>query len=113
MKPTRRRSRLRRGFQAATTGRLVADWNETSGSPDVDVIPNLRLMRARSRDLCQNNDFAKRFVALGLRTAYYGDDRWLEIACEEPLILRQPLVRSGNLLSVGLAEESWKEWVAR
>jgi arsenate reductase len=54
---------------------------------------------------------AKRFKALGLQTAYYGDDRWLEIACEEPLVLRQPLVRSGNLLSVGLAEDQWKSWV--
>jgi arsenate reductase-like glutaredoxin family protein len=55
---------------------------------------------------------AKRFLALGLQTAYYGDDRWLELACDEPLILKQPLVRSGNLLSVGLAEDRWKEWVA-
>jgi arsenate reductase len=55
---------------------------------------------------------SKRFLELGLQTAYYGDDRWLEIACEEPLILRQPLVRSGNRLSVGFAEDEWKEWVA-
>ncbi len=55
---------------------------------------------------------AKRFRALGLQAAYYGDDRWLEIACEEPLILRQPLVRSGTFLSVGLAEDEWKEWGA-
>lgn len=55
---------------------------------------------------------AKRFQALGLQAAYYGDDRWLEIACEEPLILRQPLVRCGNHLSVGSAEELWKEWTA-
>jgi len=55
---------------------------------------------------------AKRFKALGLQTSYYSDDRWLAIACEEPLILRQPLVRSGNLLSVGLAEEEWKDWGA-
>ena len=54
---------------------------------------------------------AKRFKALGLHTAYYGDDRWLEIACDEPLVLRTPLVRSGNRLSVGLAEDEWKEWV--
>jgi arsenate reductase-like glutaredoxin family protein len=54
---------------------------------------------------------SKRFLALGLQTAYYGDDRWLEIACEEPLILKQPLVRSGNHLSVGLAEDEWKSWV--
>ncbi len=53
---------------------------------------------------------AKRFKALGLQASYYSDDRWLEIACEEPLILRQPLVRSGNFLSVGLSVDQWKEW---
>ena len=55
---------------------------------------------------------SKRFAALGLQTAYYGDDRWLEIACEEPLILRQPLVRCGKHLSVGHAEVEWKAWLA-
>ncbi len=55
---------------------------------------------------------SKRFLSLGLQTAWYGDDRWLKIACEEPLILRQPLVRSGNHLSVGHAEDEWKEWLS-
>ena len=55
---------------------------------------------------------AKRFRALGFETAYYGDDRWLDIACEEPLILSVPLVRNGNQLTVGLDEEAWREWVA-
>lgn len=55
---------------------------------------------------------SKRFDALGLQTAYYGDERWLEIACDEPLILRMPLVRSGSRVSVGHAEESWKEWIS-
>jgi arsenate reductase (glutaredoxin) len=54
---------------------------------------------------------AKRFVALGLQAAYYGNERWLEIACDEPLILRMPLVRSGNRLSVGLDEAGWKSWL--
>lgn len=54
---------------------------------------------------------AKRFRALGLQTASYGDERWIEIASEEPLILRMPLVRHGNELTVGLAEDTWKEWV--
>ena len=54
---------------------------------------------------------SKRFKALGLHTAYYGDDRWMEIASEEPMILRQPLVRSGKNLSVGLAEDAWRDWV--
>jgi arsenate reductase (glutaredoxin) len=54
---------------------------------------------------------SKRFLALGLQTAYYGDERWLEIASEEPMILHQPLVRSGKNLSVGHAEDEWKSWV--
>ena len=56
---------------------------------------------------------APRFRALGLHAAYYGDDRWLEIACDEPLILRMPLVRSGGRLSVGHDPEVWKEWARR
>ena len=56
---------------------------------------------------------AKRFRALGFQTAYFGDDRWLDIACGEPLILRVPLVRNGNQLTVGLDEDAWREWVAR
>jgi arsenate reductase-like glutaredoxin family protein len=56
---------------------------------------------------------AKRFQALGLQAAYYGDDRWLSIAEEEPFILRTPLVRNQNQLTVGLAEDTWKEWVGR
>ncbi len=56
---------------------------------------------------------SKRFHALGLQTAYYGDERWMEIAEEEPLILRTPLIRRGADLTVGLAEEAWKEWAGR
>jgi arsenate reductase-like glutaredoxin family protein len=51
---------------------------------------------------------AKRFAALGLQQAYYGNERWLEIASEEPLILKMPLVRSGNRVSVGLDEAGWR-----
>jgi len=54
---------------------------------------------------------SKRFENLGLPTAYYSDKKWLEILEEEPLILVQPLVRWKNRLTVGLAEEEWKEWV--
>lgn len=56
---------------------------------------------------------SKRFHALGLRTAHYGADRWMDIASEEPLILQMPLARRGNDLTVGLAEDQWKEWAAR
>jgi len=55
---------------------------------------------------------SKRFEALGLKSAYYGDERWIEIAEEEPAILRMPLVRSGGKLTVGHDEAAWKDWTA-
>ena len=36
---------------------------------------------------------SRRFAELGLRTALYGEERWLTILSDEPLVLRQPLVR--------------------
>ena len=56
---------------------------------------------------------SKRFAELGLGPARYGDERWLEILADEPLLLRMPLVRSGNLLSVGLEEGEWKKWIGK
>jgi len=55
---------------------------------------------------------SKRFAELGLRTALYGEERWLMILADEPMILQQPLVRLQQKLTIGLAEATWKEWLA-
>ena len=55
---------------------------------------------------------SKRYAELGLRTARYGDERWLDILVDEPLLLHMPLVRHGNALSIGAAEPTWKAWLA-
>ena len=54
---------------------------------------------------------SKRFAELGLRHAQLSDARWLEWLAEEPLLLRMPLVRHGNRLTIGAAEAEWKQWV--
>jgi arsenate reductase len=54
----------------------------------------------------------KRFQALGLQAAYYGADRWIEIAMDEPLILRLPLVRHAQNVTVGYDDEEWRGWLA-
>jgi arsenate reductase len=54
---------------------------------------------------------SKRLHALGLQRAFYGNDRWLDILEEEPLLLRVPLVRSGKSTTVGLDEKTWQGWV--
>jgi len=56
---------------------------------------------------------SKRFEELGLRHARLSDDRWLERLAEDPLLLRTPLVRNGNSLTIGLAEQDWKSWTGK
>lgn len=58
------------------------------------------------------DESSKRFADLGLRTARYGDERWLAILVDEPLLLKVPLVRHGNALTIGAAEDTWKGWLA-
>jgi arsenate reductase (glutaredoxin) len=58
------------------------------------------------------DESSKRFLDRGLRNARMSDDRWLELLAEEPLILKMPLVRHQNRLSVGLAEAEWNGWMA-
>lgn len=55
---------------------------------------------------------SRRFADLGLRTALYGEERWLTILADEPLLLQQPLVRLQHKLTIGMAEATWKEWLA-
>ena len=56
---------------------------------------------------------SKRFEELGLAHAHYSEDRWLERLTEEPLLLKMPLVRNGNALTIGLAEQDWKDWTKK
>ncbi len=54
---------------------------------------------------------SRRFADLRLRHAQLSEDRWLEKLVEEPLLLKIPLVRCQNRVTVGGAEKEWEEWV--
>lgn len=54
---------------------------------------------------------SRRLHELGLQRSMYSDDWWLKRLTEEPGMLKQPLVRFGNKLSVGLDEGTWREWL--
>lgn len=54
-----------------------------------------------------------RFGTLGLASARYSDERWLEKLVEEPLLLQMPLVRHQQLLTVGAADATWKQWTGK
>ncbi len=56
---------------------------------------------------------SRRFLDLGLSSARFNEDRWLEKLAEHPLMLRMPLVRHGSQLTVGDATETWHGWTGR
>lgn len=56
---------------------------------------------------------SRRFDELGLRYAQLSDERWLEKLSEEPMLLRMPLVRNANQLTIGAEEMTWKSWIGR
>ena len=53
-----------RAFDAAAGSRLFADWPTSSYSSTEELKFTLGKMRARSRDLWNNNDYARRFIEL-------------------------------------------------
>lgn len=55
---------------------------------------------------------SRRFRERGLQVAHIPESRILPMLVEDPMLLATPLVRNGNLLTVGLAEAQWKEWLA-
>jgi len=57
---------------------------------------------------------SRRFAELGLRSATLSEERWLEKLSLEPLLLRIPLVRYQQQLTIGgdSAQETWNAWYA-
>jgi arsenate reductase len=54
---------------------------------------------------------SRRYAELGLQHARLSDERLLERLVDEPLLLRMPLVRCQQRLTVGLAEAEWAAWL--
>lgn len=53
-----------RSYLAAQSDRLVADLPSFPRAANADIRPALRILRARSRHLAQNNDYAKKYLRL-------------------------------------------------
>jgi arsenate reductase-like glutaredoxin family protein len=56
---------------------------------------------------------SRRYAELGLAHSRFSDERWMEKLADEPLLLRMPLVRNGNQLTIGAAEAEWKQWCGK
>ena len=54
---------------------------------------------------------SRRYGELGLGASRLSDEHWIQKLADEPLLLRMPLVRWRQNLTVGAAEDEWKKWV--
>jgi arsenate reductase (glutaredoxin) len=54
---------------------------------------------------------SRRFADLGLAHARLSEERWIEKLAAEPLLLRLPLVRCRQRVTVGPAEDDWRAWI--
>lgn len=53
--------KAKRSFSAASINNLYASWIATNTTADMDIKKDLKSMRARSRELMRNDDYAKKF----------------------------------------------------
>ena len=53
-----------RTFQGASKSRLFSDFSSTSASADSEIQPNLRILRARARELARNDSYVSRYLNL-------------------------------------------------
>ncbi len=83
------------------------DLNERAASPG-----ELRRFEQKFGPEALLDRESKRFRERGLHVAHLPEARILPLLAEEPLLLKTPLVRFGNRLTLGLAEGEWKRWVA-
>ena len=96
----------KRKFQAASTGRLFSSWSTLNTTVDKDLNQSLAALRARSRDLAQNNDYYKKYLQVLVSNVVGPNGIKLQAKAQEP----NGVADKG---AIKLIEAAWKEWGRR
>ena len=67
------RNETKRSYDAGLVNRLFADWIVSQKTADEEIKYNLKTIRARSRNLVINNDYARKFKKM----VYSSKRSWL------------------------------------
>ena len=62
--PKKRRIVQKRGYKASVIDRLTGDFRGSTLSANSELEKSLSVMRSRSRDLCMNNDYARKYLSM-------------------------------------------------
>lgn len=92
-----------RRFQAARIDRLSSDWLTTQVSINQELRSDLDKLRARGRDLVNNNDYARKFRGMVENNVVGPDGFMLQVRVED-----KP-GKPDNLANAAI-ESAWKEW---
>lgn len=102
----RSKSMLRKGkrtYGAVETGGMVTSWTTAPKTADQLTFQTLRILRARSRDQFEGNDFARRFVEL-VKTHVVGPDGFILQGNVTGLDGKQDELANDSI------EKNWKQW---
>lgn len=96
----------RRSFEAASVNRLTMDWGTTPFSADWDIRYTLRQLRARSRELASNNEYARKFIKMCVSNVIGPDGIMLRSTMKD----KSGRPDKGNNQAV---TDAWAEWGKR
>ena len=96
-----------RSFNGAKMGRLTAGWSTSITTSDEELRRSLKILRARSRELAQNNDYVERFLEFS-KTNIVGNNG---IKLQARIIAKE---ENGKKIYDKVAndkiESAWEEW---
>ncbi len=98
---------LVRNYEAARPRRASAGWMPTSGSPGSDVVGAGDRIRARSRDACRNNPYAKSAVDILVRHSVgHGIRPRSTLAAKPPKGIKAASAKATDLARM----DGWRAW---
>ena len=99
-------TRRKRGYDAAIVNRLTSNWTIANKTSDEELKTSLRALRARSRNLAMNNDYARKYLKLVVAN----------VVGVNGIVLQSKVKQPSGEFDKGankIIEEAWAEWGKR
>jgi len=96
-------TKARRAYSAAKIDRLTSSWTTSSQSINADLLNGGRVLRARARDLSQNNDYARKYLQLQVANVVGSKGITLQVKARTT---KGKLDQKANRI----IEAGWAEW---
>lgn len=103
----------KRSYSGAGTGRLYASWSPSNYSSDAILRTTLKTLRARSRELERNNDYAKKFIRMVKTNVVGKSGIMLQCDIKKPIENNNARDPEPDVATNEEIETSFKEWSKR